>query len=330
MMIIFISHSTKDEALAKMLSSFLESVDSNIEVFCTSQVGSIDAGRNFPHEITNKLNRCDVFIPLLSVNYYESRFSMIELGFSYSCLYNKYIEHQGNYIYPLTVSSIKKAEALAGTPLSNLQIYSINDAHDMRAYIESICNHKNIHCPSGLNKRINKFIADINQIIFEKFDILNNVKIFVCKSGEVPGEDGDYLSYESTDKCEYIVKFIGKPFNNSNTYPVFLSFVLKFLDKIDLYTLLSTNKNAKLSFNIDNTTNSLSKINIEIKCSNNNNILHRETIFLQTETTSVDIELSKIESKALKYVSEICFVITPSAYLNDKGVFKIKNFRISF
>lgn len=328
---IFISHSSKDEILAKTLSSFLESIDNSIEVFCSSQIGSIKVGRDFVREITKELNQCNVFIPLLSTNYYESRFCMIELGFAYSCLCSKPIDFEEDYLYPLAVSPIKKAEALANTPLACLQTCSINNMDDMRVFIETICEAKNIFCVSGINKKIHSFVYHVNQIIYEKFGIIDNAKIFLCKSGNVAGEDRDYLDYSlNIDGCGYTVNFRAKPFEHSTMYADFLSFVFKYMDKLDLYNLVNTYENAKLSVEINNYTNSIRKIDLEIKFSDNNIILHRQTVFLTEGITRIDIAFKDIKSEALKQVSEICFVITPSAYIEDEGMFQIKDFKISF
>lgn len=328
---IFISHSSKDEILANTLSSFLESIDNCIEVFCSSQIGSIKVGQDFVNVITKELNQCNAFIPLLSTNYYESRFCMIELGFSYSCLCSKPTDSEGDYLYPLAVTPIKKAEALSNTPLARLQTCSINDVNDMRAFIEALCADKNIPCVSGLNKRIHSFVYDVNQIIFKNYDILSNSKIYLCKSENVVGEDRDYLDYSlNIDGCGYTVNFRAKPFEHSTMYADFLSFVFKYMDKIDLYNLVNIHENAKLSVKINNYTNSISKINLEIKYSDNNNILHRQTVLLSEGINNIDIELKSIKSEALKRVSEICFVITPSAYIEDEGMFQIKDFKISF
>lgn len=74
---VFVSHSSKDKELATALSDFLESINPSVEVFCSSQIGSIKVGKDFVNEITENLNNCDAFIPLLSPNYYLSRFCMI-------------------------------------------------------------------------------------------------------------------------------------------------------------------------------------------------------------------------------------------------------------
>ena len=49
---IFISHSSKDKNIANAFSNFLESVAPSVEVFCSSQIGSIKVGHDFVKIIT--------------------------------------------------------------------------------------------------------------------------------------------------------------------------------------------------------------------------------------------------------------------------------------
>lgn len=83
---IFISHSIKNEKIVLKFAEFLESINSEIEVFCSSEKGSIGTGKNFVKTIFDELDACDLFIPVLSREYYESKFCMIELGVAYSYL----------------------------------------------------------------------------------------------------------------------------------------------------------------------------------------------------------------------------------------------------
>lgn len=326
---IFISHSSKDATIAKTLSSFLETIDNSIDVFCSSQTGSIKMGRDFVNEITKELNGCDIFIPLLSTNYYKSRFCMLELGFAYSCLSDQSKDYEGNYVYPLAVLPVKKAEALMDTPLARLQVCSINDTEDMRAYIEAICENKNITCGSGLNKKIHGFIYDINKIIFDSIDI-SIAKILLCKAGNVSGEDQDYLEYSvNMDGSGYTVNFRAKPFENSTVYADFLSVVFQYVDKINLYDMVNIYDDTKINFQINNYTNSISKIDIEIKHSDNIRLLHRQTVNLGDGVNNIFIPLKELKSEALKQVSEICFVIKSSAYIEDEGMFQIRNFKVT-
>ena len=146
----------------------------------------------------------------------------------------------------------------------------------------------------------------------------------VCKSQNIQGEDGDYLQYSvMTDKLGYTINFRAKPFNNSSGYPEFLSFVYQYVDKIDLYELSLLFENSFIQVYVNNYTNSINKIDIEIKHSDNNLILTRQTIRLKDGENKITLPLGEIKKEALKNVSEICFVIKPSAYIEDEGMLQI-------
>lgn len=328
---IFVSHSSQDAQLATSLSTFLESIDHRINVFCSSQIGSIKTGRDYVNEITRKLNECNIFIPLLTSNYYQSHFCMIELGFAYSCLSHRIDENEGDYIYPLAVLPIKKAEALINTPLSRLQVCSINDEANMCAYVKDICENGHIECPSGFNEKIHKFInCSVNKITFGNFGLTLNARILPCKAANVPGEDNDYLAYSvNADGSGYTVDFKAKPFKNSNVYPDFLSLVFQYVDKMNLYDMANLYENAKLEFQINNDRNSLRKIDIEVKHGDSNLVFYRQETSLGVGINNIIIPFQKLKYKALKDVSELCFVIKPSAYIEDEGRFQINYLKIT-
>lgn len=326
---IFISHSSKDKNIANSLSDFLESIAPSVEVFCSSQIGSIKVGQDFVKTITEALNDCDVFVPLLSPNYYSSRFCMIELGFAYSVLVHNCPDGD-SYIFPVAVPPVKKGEALMGTPLAQLQVSSIHDVEDLRVYLEAIFENSNMALKSGINRRINEYVCVIKKYIFEKYDIDGRAQQLVCKSQNVPGEDSDYLRYSVIpNENGYTVNFRAKPFISSTVYPDFLSFIYQFVDKIDLYEPAILFEDSCLKVCINNFTNSINKIDIEIKYSDNNLILHRRTVTLTEGENKVLIPLSEIKREALKHVSEICFVIKPSAYVEDEGMLQVYGLEIA-
>lgn len=324
---VFVSHSSKDKELATALSDFLESINPSVEVFCSSQIGSIKVGKDFVNEITENLNNCDAFIPLLSPNYYLSRFCMIELGFAYSLLFeSKGVG--GNCIYPLCIPPVKKAEALMGTPLAQLQVATIKTEEDIRAFLDSVFEEAECALPSGLNRRIHAFVVDTKRFMLDKSIITSSAKHLVCKSANVPGEDSDYLEYSvNPDGSGYTLNFRAKPFV-STVYPDFLSFVYQYVDKIDLYEPAIYYENSCLKVCVNNYTNSIRKIDIEIKYSDNHHNLDRRTVNLADGPNNIVIPLRELKSEALKQVSEICFVIKPSAYIEDEGMIQIRDFEI--
>ena len=320
---VFISHSSKYKKTATALSNFMESISPSVEVFCSSQIGSIKAGEDFVKSVTEALNNCDAFIPLLSPNYYTSKFCMIELGFAYSVLVNSHTDGD-RYVFPIALPPLKKGEALAGTPLAQIQVSYIHDDEEMRCYLESIFEKTPSALKSGLNKKIHEFVYSLKGLILEYYDINRSAQQLVCKSQNVKGEDGDYLQYSiMPDKSGYTVNFRAKPFGNSYDYPEFLSFVYQYVDKIDLYELSLLFENSFIQVYVNNYTNSINKIDIEIKHSDNNLILSRQTIRLKEGENKITIPLGEIRRQALKQVSEICFVIKPSAYIEDEGMLQI-------
>ena len=54
---IFISHASKNKEIVLKFADFLEEVNNDIEVFCSSESGNIKVGKNFIETITqNKQN----------------------------------------------------------------------------------------------------------------------------------------------------------------------------------------------------------------------------------------------------------------------------------
>ena len=65
------------------------------------------------------MNNSDLFVPVISKEYYESKFCMIELGVAYSYLYNQYNKKGEDYIFPFALYPMQKGQALSGTPMAN-------------------------------------------------------------------------------------------------------------------------------------------------------------------------------------------------------------------
>lgn len=325
---VFISHSSKDSDLAKKLSLLLQLINPIIEVFCSSQIGNIRMGSDFEKSIERELKGCAVFIPLLTQNYYDSRYCMIELGFAYAKISQEANDYENNKIFPLSVPPIKKGEALMNTPLARLQVSTINNAEEIQAYIIDICDCHSIDCCADLNRKIHPFIVDANSIIFDSFNILHKARVLGCKASNVPGEDKDYIQFSCIENGGYVVNFRARPFSQTSSYPDFLSLVFQYVDMINLYDMVNIYPSTRMQVTINNYTNSISKIDIEIKFSDSNRILHRQSVELADGLNTIVIDLQDIKREALKQISEICFVITSSAYIEDEGMFQLLNFEV--
>lgn len=164
---IFISHASKNKEIVLKFANFLESIGTEVEVFCTSEKGAIATGKNFIETIAKELNTCDLFIPVLSQEYYESRFCMIELGVAYSYMYNKYKQNE-EYIFPFALYPVKKEDALAGTPLTGIEVGEINSEADLKAFLMYLSDERKISIGLGMNKKIHSFVVEYRKNTFEK------------------------------------------------------------------------------------------------------------------------------------------------------------------
>lgn len=59
---IFVSHATKNKDIVLKFAEFLETINSDIKVFCSSEKGSIVGGSNFVDEIFRELDDSDLLL----------------------------------------------------------------------------------------------------------------------------------------------------------------------------------------------------------------------------------------------------------------------------
>ena len=327
---IFISHSIKNEKIVLKFAEFLESINSEIEVFCSSEKGSIGTGKNFVKTIFDELDACDLFIPVLSREYYESKFCMIELGVAYSYLIKKYKSNGEDYIFPYALYPVTKSQALAGTPMMNIQVGEINDKEDIRSLLEYIDLERKIHIGAGANRKLHALITEIDQILLKNQNIIEMANIgtyfddkidFRCKE--------DIVKYSIKDNA-IVVNYNMNPYEKENVkYPNFISMVLGFPDKIDLGRYLDFNDEAEFNFLLTSFTHSLTRIFVEFKHSDGIRPLGTMEFQINYGENKIHIPLKKMQSKALGQIAEICFVIHPADVLEKEGMFQISEITIS-
>ena len=320
---IFISHSVKDREIAIQLSGFLESLSNDIEVFCSSDSGAIPVGNDFIRTITTQLKKCDTFLPLLSENYFHSKFCMIELGFAYSQLQSLNDDKKQQYIYPLCIPPLQTS-ALSGTPLGNIEVANVDD---MEAYRIILANIHNFH--TGQNKRIREFVADLHRCLIKRLNIFSKAQVIACcSSNAVMKDEKDFSSYSSMGS-ETTFNFNLDPYETGGILPNSVSLVFKFVDLADFKQFLALNENSCVSFEIVSFTNSLSKIDVEFKFSDNNRILKVFHLPIHYGENQFSVPLIDMQSEALSNVSEICFVVHPGDTVEIEGMVKICNMRVS-
>lgn len=326
---VFVSHSSKNGDIALRFTKFLESISSEIEVFCSSEKNSIKVGADFVDTIFNELNNSEVFIPIISKEYYESKFCMIELGVAYSYFCERYKVNGENYIFPFSLYPVQKGYALSGTPLVNIQTGDIADEEDLHGFLEYLSEEKGVAIKSATNRMIHTFINDVDKVSLEKQNILEVAKVNTFFDDSI-----DFYHTEDIANCGVsddviVVNYNMNPYEKEDVKrPNFISLVLTYVDKLDLGRYLELNLDAEFKFIVTSFTNSLKRIFIEFKYSEANRVLETFEFPIVYGENRLQIPLEKMKSKALGNISEICFVIHPDDVVEDEGMYKIGEIKI--
>lgn len=326
---IFISHSTKNQEIVLKFAEFLENISSDIEVFCSSESGSIKVGKNFVETIFNELSNSDLFVPIISKEYYESKFCMIELGVAYSYLYN-HNKSGDDYIFPFALYPVQKGQALSGTPLANIQTGNINDEKDIHSFLEYLSFDKKITTGSGINRKLHSFKYEIDQLLLKNQNIIEMAKINAYFDDSIEFKYQEDIVSTSITENSIVVNYNMNPYEKKDVMrPNFISIVLSYVDKLNLGRYLDFNDTFELQFIMTNFTNSLKRIFVEFKHSDSNRILDTFEFPIAYGENKLHIPLEKMKSNALSNISEICFVIHPDDIVEDEGMYKISEIEIN-
>lgn len=154
---IFISHSSENKELVKMLVEFLQigmGVNGN-DIFCTSLPRSLPTGEAFIEKIKKELKESEAVIFLITEEYLKSLFCITEMGAAWAL---------GKQIYPLLTVKVEK---LNRTPLLGLQMRFLNSADDLSVIYDEFCENGITmgRRTAEYNRRLPKFIEDVNRTV---------------------------------------------------------------------------------------------------------------------------------------------------------------------
>ena len=156
---VFISHSTTDSNLALILVDFLTSLGlSSDDIFCTSNSGSLEAGKNFIELIRKNVLHCKVVIFLMSERFFMSSFCLTELGAAWAL---------NQEIVPIIVPPITSKE-YNQTPLLGIQALNIGNADFALTLVNELLTKgvlANNHDFVEWYKKINDLTITINKEI---------------------------------------------------------------------------------------------------------------------------------------------------------------------
>ena len=199
---------------------------------------------------------------------------------------------------------MQKGEALSGTPMANIQVGELSSEEDIRSFLSYLKEDRNLNVGSGINRKLHSFKYDIDQIYLKNQNIVEISRINVYFDDSINYKKrSDIVDYSVTE-TSIMVNFNMNPYEQvGNKYPNFISLVLRYVDKLDLGRYLDFNPGAKFQFILTNFTNSLKKIYVEFKYSDNHVILETFEFPVVYGENHLEISLEKMRSKALNNIS---------------------------
>ncbi len=154
---IFISHSTKNRQLVEQFVEFLKlgmGID-NGRIFCTSINGTLPTGTNFVEVISREVQEREMVIALITPEYLESRFCMMELGAAW-------IEAQ--YLCPILAGGVDYSD-LKDTPLAGVQMRKIDSEDDLCAVYDEMVRQEFVSVNiAQFNKKRAEFLKELTAV----------------------------------------------------------------------------------------------------------------------------------------------------------------------
>ena len=164
---IFISLTNKDEKTALSFSRILKIVDPDASVFCSAEP-VIAPGTSFDDAIYDALSQSDIFIALLSNDYWKSKYCIFELSAAYFQTGKWKYGHDtttGLSIYPLVIPPLAKDYALANTPMSTVEVVDLTDAKRIMNLLRQIDPEMAKEKREKLNIIVATFTAELEKRI---------------------------------------------------------------------------------------------------------------------------------------------------------------------
>lgn len=316
---IFVSHSTKDEWL---VNEFVELLNifgvSNDEIFCTS-MNSLTPGENFVTSIKNNLKDAGLVVFLISPNYIDSYYCIMEMGASWAYKEN---------ILPIIVPPLS-FNWLQLTPLSQIQSILMNKKEDLleKLYFKklvegNIINRLSISAEKKLESHIIDFIKNLNIQTFEQTIDLSNYELQpIVQNANPKSLKIEYKDNIYTFHCD---------FSTNSFYPIrshFLSGVFIFNPYKNIKNI---SKKIYLTFECCSKDSSIFNITVELKSGNTLFKFFEQKFEVEKEYKAISIDIdTNLYNYHLSQLAEICFVIRPNYLKENSGIINIKNLKLS-
>ena len=255
---------------------------------------------------------------------------MIELGIACAYLFGNQKQSE-EYISPFVLFPVRRSYALSGTPISNLQAGELNNPSHLRNFLNELVDEGKIHLGARVNEKINSFVYEIDKIQLKQHDLLQDSHPGVFFDDSVFYQDKSDIVQCSISNDSVTVNFNMNPYESENAkLPNFVSLALRYIDLLDLGRYLDFCELSSLDFVLTSFTNSLKKITVEFKCTDNNKILDSFEFAIHYGENRISVPLLPMKSDALGHISEVCFVVHPEDVVEAEGMFRIGELFVNF
>lgn len=324
---VFISHSSKNAWMLDELMTLIYTTNNNTLFFCTSEEGAIDPASNYKTAIYENLEDSDVFIAVISKEYRESKYCIFELG----AAYERYWNNKNNIlIIPLLLPPLNKGEALADTPLVEMQLANLTSNADVRSVLSHFVEKGNEQVIDHLNVAIGQFCTMIHDYALRKASLLDAMTYgaYFDERGKLPVPRARIAKCRrADDKFEFTFDLSHLDYGDED--PSFASVAFQYLNRVNLREYLSYDMDAAFHVDVDNINGVLNDITIEFKSNVNNQVMRAEAELTPGENTIL-IPLKDYNYDAMEELREICFVVHPSNMNSLEGEVIFSSIRVEF
>lgn len=330
---VVLSYSKDNEELADVVREYLKDVNEllDIRVSCDSRGDRI--GKKYADSLHEKLDDVDLYIPILTKEFFASRFCVMDFGAAVYYLYNKYKHEAAEFIYPLCVYPLYPDKALQYTLIAHLTAYDIINENDVEEITRRLGGNEN-----SIQSRIKEFIYAIKQLVYGNTNLLQvatEIKGFAWggnAEGTIGRDNELFCSVEGNEKSIYVLFNLSPDGfkDEKKKKPDFGAFLL-FRDTVNMDAFLRLSKEARLVFELNSFTGSFKKFTVEFKAEGKNGKVKvgEKTFDVKKDLATYEVPLSVIRGEnARKAISEVNFIVLSENTVEDEGSLKIKNITI--
>ena len=326
---VFVSHSSQNAWLIHGLVDLVRMADPQAAVFCSSEA-SIQPGANYKEAIYESLRDADLFVAIVSREYWASRYCILELG----AAYERYCfdELKAVSIQPMLVPPLDKGLALANTPLVEMQLTDLTDVGSLMLFLRKVAELGNAGPVGALEVRAAEYAAFVHRGVLEKTSLLDDAEVGAyfderpeCRLPRERIVRCQRLTESPDDERLLFTFHLGRlPYD-----PSFASVALQFWDELNLREYLAFDSDAALCLDVDNVDGVLESLTVELKVGDNR-VFRAVECELTEGANTVRVPLAPINQKPLAAISQISLVIRPAQMRALDGEVVFGNLRADF